>query len=91
MGRGHRQCRWDPLATLLDPPFFSTPRLRGLSPGPVAHATAAIRLSLGGEDVGVMSQPVQQGGGQLLIAKHLDPLAEAQVGSYQDYLLDRVR
>ena len=42
-----------------------------------AHTPAAVRLASGGEDVGVMSQPVQQGSGQLLIPEDLDPFTEA--------------
>ena len=48
-----------------------------------AHAPAAVRLASGGEDVGMMSQPVQQGSGQFLISEDLDPFTEAQVGGHQ--------
>ncbi len=33
-----------------------------------------------GQDMGVMSQPVQQGGGELGIAEDLYPFSEGQIG-----------
>ena len=38
----------------------------------------------GFEDVAMMGQPVQQGGGHLGIAEHVRPLAEAEVGRDND-------
>ena len=37
---------------------------------------------LGGDDVRVVAEPVQQRRGQLLVGEHADPLAEGQIGGH---------
>ncbi len=39
-----------------------------------------VGLAFGRENVGVVAEAVEQGGGQLLVAKDLDPLGEREVG-----------
>jgi len=44
----------------------------------------AVRLIAGFDDVAMMSQPVQQCGGQLGVAEDAAPFREAQIGSDDD-------
>ena len=46
-------------------------------------ASHSVGFALGGENVGVMAEAVEQGRGELLIAEYLDPLAEGEVGGHQ--------
>jgi len=39
----------------------------------------SIRFSLGRQDVGMMRQPVEQGRGELFVAKDLHPFTEGQI------------
>ena len=46
-------------------------------------ASHSVGFALGGENVGVMAEAVEQGRGEVLIAEYLDPLAEGEVGGHQ--------
>ena len=41
---------------------------------------AAIRVAQGGQDMAVVGEAIKQRRGELLVAEHLDPFAERQVG-----------